>query len=343
MKKLLNTLYVSIEDAYLSLDGENIIVTSDGEKIGRFPLHNLENIVSVGYRGVSPALIGKCANDNISLNFISRSGRLLGSFNGESKGNVLLRKEQYRISDTANISLEYSRNFIIGKLYNSKYVLERITRDYPLRVDVDKIKKISAKLSSSIKDVYSCSSLDSLRGIEGEAASQYFSVFDEMILQQKDEFVFSGRNKRPPKDNVNALLSLSYTLLSIMCASALEVVGLDAYVGFMHTDRPGRRSLALDLMEELRSIFADRFVLTLINKKIISPNDFLQSENGAVLLTDNGRKKFFSEWQKKKMETITHPFLKEKMEWGVVPYSQALLLSRAIRGDLDGYPPFLWK
>ena len=343
MKKLLNTLYVSIEDAYLSLDGENIIVTSNGEKIGRFPLHNLENIVSVGYRGVSPALIGKCANDNISLNFISRSGRLLGSFNGESKGNVLLRKEQYRISDTANISLEYSRNFIIGKLYNSKYVLERITRDYPLRVDVDKIKKISAKLSSSIKDVYSCSSLDSLRGIEGEGASQYFSVFDEMILQQKDEFVFSGRNKRPPKDNVNALLSLSYTLLSIMCASALEVVGLDTYVGFMHTDRPGRRSLALDLMEELRSIFADRFVLTLINKKIISPNDFLQSENGAVLLTDNGRKKFFSEWQKKKMETITHPFLKEKMEWGVVPYSQALLLSRAIRGDLDGYPPFLWK
>ena len=343
MKKLLNTLYITLDDAYLSLEGENIVVISGDEVKGRVPLHNLEGIVSCGFRGASPAFMNKCARDNISLSFLSGTGRFLAGVTGEQKGNVLLRKEQYRISDNEEKSLEYARNFIIGKLYNSKYVIERATRDYPMRLDTVKLKSVSSELSDSMNDAKICMSRDILRGIEGKAAERYFSVFDDMILQQKDDFKFKGRNKRPPLDNVNAMLSFSYTLLSGMCASALETVGLDPYVGFMHTDRPGRRSLALDMMEELRSVFADRFVLSLINKRLVNGKGFTKMESGAVLMDDNTRKLFFTEWQKRKTEVITHPFLKEKVEWGVVPYVQALLLARTIRGDLDAYPPFLWK
>ncbi len=343
MKKLLNTLYITLDDAYLSLEGENIVVISGDEVKGRVPLHNLEGIVSCGFRGASPAFMNKCARDNISLSFLSGTGRFLAGVTGEQKGNVLLRKEQYRISDNEEKSLEYARNFIIGKLYNSKYVIERATRDYPMRLDTVKLKSVSSGLSDSMNDAKICMSRDILRGIEGKAAERYFSVFDDMILQQKDDFKFKGRNKRPPLDNVNAMLSFSYTLLSGMCASALETVGLDPYVGFMHTDRPGRRSLALDMMEELRSVFADRFVLSLINKRLVNVKGFTKTEGGAVLMDDDTRKLFFTEWQKRKTEVITHPFLKEKVEWGVVPYVQALLLARTIRGDLDTYPPFLWK
>lgn len=343
MKKLLNTLYITLDDAYLSLEGENIVVISGDEIKGRVPLHNLEGIVSCGFRGASPAFMNKCARDNISLSFLSGTGRFLAGVTGEQKGNVLLRKEQYRISDNEEKSLEYARNFIIGKLYNSKYVIERATRDYPMRLDTVKLKSVSSELSDSMNDAKICMSRDILRGIEGKAAERYFSVFDDMILQQKDDFKFKGRNKRPPLDNVNAMLSFSYTLLSGMCASALETVGLDPYVGFMHTDRPGRRSLALDMMEELRSVFADRFVLSLINKRLVNVKGFIKTEGGAVLMDDDTRKLFFAEWQKRKTEMITHPFLKEKVEWGVVPYVQALLLARTIRGDLDTYPPFLWK
>lgn len=343
MKKLLNTLYITLDDAYLSLEGENIVVISGDEIKGRVPLHNLEGIVSCGFRGASPAFMNKCARDNISLSFLSGTGRFLAGVTGEQKGNVLLRKEQYRISDNEEKSLEYARNFIIGKLYNSKYVIERATRDYPMRLDTVKLKSVSSGLSDSMNDAKICMSRDILRGIEGKAAERYFSVFDDMILQQKDDFKFKGRNKRPPLDNVNAMLSFSYTLLSGMCASALETVGLDPYVGFMHTDRPGRRSLALDMMEELRSVFADRFVLSLINKRLVNVKGFTKTEGGAVLMDDDTRKLFFTEWQKRKTEVITHPFLKEKVEWGVVPYVQALLLARTIRGDLDTYPPFLWK
>ena len=343
MKKLLNTLYITLDDAYLSLEGENIVVISGDEIKGRVPLHNLEGIVSCGFRGASPAFMNKCARDNISLSFLSGTGRFLAGVTGEQKGNVLLRKEQYRISDNEEKSLEYARNFIIGKLYNSKYVIERATRDYPMRLDTVKLKSVSSELSDSMNDAKICMSRDILRGIEGKAAERYFSVFDDMILQQKDDFKFKGRNKRPPLDNVNAMLSFSYTLLSGMCASALETVGLDPYVGFMHTDRPGRRSLALDMMEELRSVFADRFVLSLINKRLVNVKGFTKTEGGAVLMDDDTRKLFFAEWQKRKTEMITHPFLKEKVEWGVVPYVQALLLARTIRGDLDTYPPFLWK
>ena len=343
MKKLLNTLYNTSANRYLSLDGLNIVVLENNSEIGRVPLHNLESIVTMGYTGVSPALMEACTRQNISLCFLNQNGKFIARVIGETKGNVVLRKNQYIISENQLESLSVSKNFIIGKLFNSKWVIERATRDYPLRVNVEKLKKVSSLLKDSIYKARSSQSIDTLRGIEGEAASLYYSVFNELILQQKDDFVFCGRSRRPPMDNINALLSFAYVLLSNMCASALDTVGLDPYVGFMHTDRPGRASLALDIVEELRSVFADRFVITLINKKIINKNDFLKREDGAVLLTDSGRKRFIDAWQNRKKETIVHPFLNEKVEWGVVPYIQALLLARFIRGDIDQYPPFLWK
>lgn len=343
MKKLLNTLYITNPDYYLSLDGLNIVVTEKNSEIGRVPLHNLESIITFGYTGVSPALMGECAKNSISLSFLSYSGKFLAGIHGTIKGNVILRKEQYKISEDIVRSINIAKNFIIGKIYNSKWVLERAIRDYPLRLDVEKLKHKSHYLSNSLKMIESVNGLDELRGIEGEAASVYFSVFDDLILQQKDAFVFKNRNKRPPLDYVNAMLSFSYTLLAGMCASGLETVGLDPYVGFMHRDRPGRISLALDLMEEFRAVYADRFVLTMINKKILNESDFIKKENGSVIMTDDARKDFLKHWQNKKQEVIKHPFLNEKVEWGMIPYVQALLLSRYIRNDLDGYPTFLWK
>lgn len=343
MKKLLNTLYISTPDYYLSLDGENIVVLLENETAARVTLHNLEAIVTCGYKGVSPALLGKCAESGISVCFLKPTGKFLARVSGEQRGNVFLRKTQYRISDNDEDSLMFAKSFITGKIYNSRWVIERAARDHSLRLDVDKLKNVSLEIKDSLTKVDTCNSSAELLGIEGETAVKYFSVFNDLILQQKEDFKFITRNRRPPLDNVNAMLSLSYTLLASMCAAALETVGLDPYVGFFHTDRPGRKSLALDLMEELRSVFADRFVLSLINKKIISPAMFEKAESGAVILTENGRKLFFTEWQKRKKEVITHPFLKEKVEWGMVPYTQALLLARTLRGDLDAYPPFMWK
>ena len=343
MKKLLNTLYVTSTKRYLSLDGENVVILEDQEEIGRVPLHNLESIVTFGYTGASPALMGACAKRNIDLSFMSGNGHFLARVSGEVRGNVTLRKEQYRISEQKKESIKIARNFITGKVYNAKWVLERAARDYPLRLDVEKIKEKSAFMSQNLLKIRECEEAEKLLGLEGESASLYFSVFDELILQQKEDFPFGGRNKRPPLDNVNAMLSFAYVLLSGMCASALETVGLDPYVGFFHTDRPGRVSLALDIMEELRSVMADRFVLTLINKKIIGASGFSKKESGAVIMNDDTRKQFLSHWQDKKKEMITHPFLAEKIEWGLVPYVQAMLLARYIRGDLDEYPPFLWK
>ncbi|MFT3985213.1 MAG: type I-C CRISPR-associated endonuclease Cas1c [Lachnospiraceae bacterium] len=343
MKKLLNTLYITTPNRYLSLDGENVVILSEKEEISRIPLYNLEAIVTFGYTGVSPKMMGACAQRNISLSFMTEYGKFLARVTGEVRGNVTLRKEQYRISDSEDRSTMVARNFITGKLYNSKWVIERAIRDYALRMDVEKLKSKSGFLSTAMKALQSCENIERLRGIEGEAASIYFSVFDDMILQQKDNFYFNTRNRRPPLDNVNAMLSFAYSLLANSCASALETVGLDPYVGFLHKDRPGRISIALDLMEELRSVMADRFVLTLINKKIMDGKCFEQKENGAVILKDDARKIFLNAWQTRKQEEIRHPFLDEKIEWGMVPYVQALLLARYIRGDLDEYPPFLWK
>lgn len=343
MKKLLNTLYVTSENNYLSLDGENIVVLDFDKEVGRVPLHNLEGIVSFGYRGTSPALMGACAERNISLSYLTPNGKFLAHVTGRIKGNVLLRKKQYEVSVDEVKSLEISRNCIIGKVYNARWVLERATRDHVMQIDVDKVKNASGLLKNSLTMIQECDSIEQLRGYEGEAASVYFRVFDEMILQQKKDFSFQGRNKRPPIDNVNAMLSFVYTMLTNHIVGALECVGLDPYVGVMHTDRPGRVSLALDLIEELRSVLADRFVLSLINKKIVQKKDFQKRENGAVLMSDDARRMILTEWQNKKKETLTHPYLKEKIEWGMVPYVQAMLLARYLRGDLDAYPPFLWK
>lgn len=343
MKKLLNTLYVTSQDSYLSLDGENVVLLEQEQELGRIPLHNLEAIVSFGYRGASPALMGGCAERNISLCFLSPQGKFLARVSGKVRGNVVLRKKQYEISNDSAASLRIARNCILGKVYNTRWILERATRDHNIQVDVEMLKKASGFLQHSLANIKECKDMAQLRGYEGEAASVYFGVFNELILQQKKEFAFSGRSKRPPLDRVNAMLSFVYTLLANMAASALETVGLDPYVGFMHTDRPGRVSLALDLMEELRPVLADRFVLTLINRKMVSGKDFSQKEDGAVIMNDSARKNLLTEWQNKKKETITHPYLGEKVEWGMIPFVQAMLLARYLRGDIDEYPPFFWK
>ncbi len=343
MKKLLNTLYVTSADSYLSLDGENVVISDDGQEKGRLPLHNLEAIVSFGYRGVSPALMGGCAQRNISLCFLTPSGRFLARVTGKTRGNLLLRKRQIFASTEPETALRIAKNCILGKVYNSRWILERSVRDHGMQVDVQRVEKASAFLQQSLKNIDGAEDMGQLRGYEGEAASIYFGVFEELILQQKKEFHFSGRNRRPPLDRVNALLSFVYTLLTNMVASALETVGLDPYIGFMHTDRPGRTSLALDLVEELRPVLADRFVLTLINKRMVTGKDFIQKEDGAVLLKEDARRNLLTEWQNKKKEVITHPFLGEKVEWGMVPFAQAMLLARYLRGDVDEYPPFFWK
>lgn len=343
MKKLLNTLYVTSENSYLSLDGENVVVLEDKEERGRIPLHNLEGIVCFGYRGTSPALMGACAERNVSLSYLTPQGKFLARVSGRVKGNVILRQQQYASRNDPEISLEIAKYCILGKVYNARWVLERALRDHAMQIDTEKVKNASVFLKNSLVHIQNAESKEQLRGYEGEAASVYFGVFNELILQQKKEFVFQGRNRRPPMDKVNALLSFVYTLLTNSITSALETVGLDPYVGYFHTDRPGRVSLSLDMIEEFRAILADRFVLTLINKKIVSGKNFSVKENGAVLMDDELRKKVLTEWQNKKKETITHPYLKEKVEWGMVPYVQAMLLARYLRGDLDGYPVFLWK
>ena len=343
MRHLLNTLFVTLEDAYATLDGENIVIKQGDDVAGRFPLHILESVYLFSYAGASPALMGKCVREGINLVFLTPRGRFLARASGESRGNVLLRRTQYRIADDPPQSCRIARNFIFGKLSNARQVLNRTRRDHSIRVDEEKFLNASEQLKALMIQVLAETSLEELRGLEGAGAAIYFRLFDDMILRNKESFLFQNRNRRPPLDNVNALLSFVYTMLGNDCASALETVGLDAYVGFLHRDRPGRTSLAQDLLEELRPCMADRFVLTLINDRIVTPDDFQKQENGAVFLTPDGRRKVQKEWQNKKQQKITHPFLKEKMEWGLVPYIQALLLARCLRDDLDGYSPFLWK
>lgn len=343
MKKLNNILYVTTPNAYLSQDGENIVIKKDNDELARIPFHNIEGIITFGYTGASPSLMGTCAKKNIALTFLSMHGRFLARVCGEQNGNVVLRKAQYRISDNEQASLIYAQCMILGKLYNARWVLERGVREHSLQVDIECLKETISDIVKIMKQVQAVKDLNQLRGFEGIAATKYFSVFGQLILQQKEDFAFRIRSKRPPMDNVNALLSFMYTILAHDCASALESVGLDSYVGFLHKDRPGRISLALDLMEEFRSVMVDRFVLTIINKKIVTACDFKKLETGAVSMDDEARRKILGAWQNKKNEKITHPFLNEKMEWGMLPFVQAQLLAKAIRGDLDEYPPFFWK
>lgn len=343
MKHLLNTLYILSEDVYLSLDGENVVVNRDKEAVARYPLHTLQNIVIFSYAGASPALMGACAQRQIGLAFCTPRGRFLARVCGESAGNVLLRREQYRIADDPAQCCEISRTMIFGKLYNARWSIERTRRDHGMRVDGELLAAASRQINDLMPQVRQVNAPDELRGLEGVGANAYFKAFDQMILGDKETFFFHGRSRRPPLDAVNAMLSFAYSLLAHDCASALESVGLDSYVGFLHRDRPGRTSLALDLMEELRPCMADRFVLTLINNRVVKAADFQYMESGAVLLTDEGRKVFLKNWQEKKKEALTHPYLAEKLPWGMIPYIQALLLARYLRGDLDAYPPFLWK
>lgn len=343
MRHLLNTLFVTSEDAYLSLEGENVLVNRDKNVVARFPLHTLQSIISFSYAGASPALMGACAERDIGLCFCTPRGRFLARVSGSSRGNVLLRRQQYRCSDDPAESARIARTMIFGKVHNARWSMDRTRRDHQLRIDGAAFENACSIHKELLPVLLEAEDLESLRGLEGAAANAYFGVFDQMILRQKDAFFFHGRSRRPPLDNVNAMLSFAYSLLSHDCASALESVGLDAYVGFLHRDRPGRASLALDLMEELRPCMADRFVLTLINNRILTEGDFEKSESGAIRMTDGGRRKFLKHWQERKQEVLQHPYLEEKIPWGLVPYVQALLLARYLRGDLDGYPPFLWK
>ena len=309
----------------------------------RYPLHTLAGIVTFSYPGASPALMGACAERGISLAFCTPRGKFLARVCGENNGNILLRRRQYRVADDPDQSCQMARTMIFGKLYNARQGIERTRRDHGLRLEDESLSAASQTLKDLLPEVLAATDPARLRGLEGVGASAYFGVLDERILQGKETFFFRARSRRPPLDPFNALLSFAYSLLANDCASALESVGLDSYAGFLHRDRPGRASLALDLMEELRPCIADRFVLTLVNNRILKGADFRQQEGGAVLLTDEARRTFLKHWQERKKETLTHPYLGEKLPWGMVPYVQALLLARCLRDDLDAYPPFLWK
>lgn len=343
MKRFLNTLFVTSDDIYLSLHDENVEALKDKKSLQKVPLQNLENIISFSYKGASPALLGECAKRHIGFSFMTPNGKFLARIAGQDNGNIILRKSQYRISDNKEASLKIARLIITAKIYNARSVIMRALRDHALSVDEKKFGEVVKSMLSSARAAIDSSDDNTLRGIEGDAARAYFSVMDDMILQNKKKFYFHGRSRRPPKDPFNAMLSFAYTLLSHDCACAAEAVGLDSYAGFLHRDRPGRESLALDLMEELRSIYADRIVLSLINNRVVDGKDFKIMENGAVLMSDDARKKFISRWQERKRSEITHPFLDEKIPWGLVPYTQALLMARFIRGDMEAYPPFMWK
>jgi len=343
MRKLLNVLYITDQNAYLSLEGKTIHIKKEQENSLRFPLLNFENIVCFNYPGVSPALMRACCENDIGLSFISPGGRFLGRVSGEVRGNILLRKEQYRITFNTAKSLRIGSSFLIGKLTNNRKVLDRAIRDHALVVDCEKINQSIMKIKNLTKQALQAATLHDLLGIEGLAGKSYFSVFNELILQQNEFFFFKIRSRRPPLDNMNAILSFLYVILANETQSALESVGLDPYAGFLHQDRPGRASLALDLMEELRPVFCDRLALSLVNRKQITGKGFIKKESGAVLMDDDTRKKVIVAWQERKKVEIIHPFLKEKIPFGLIPYTQALLLARHIRGDLDAYPPFFWE
>jgi CRISP-associated protein Cas1 len=343
MKKLANVLYVTIPEAYLSLDGENVVIKKEEKVAMRLPLHNLENIVCFSYLGASPALMSACVERNVGLCFLTPHGRFQARVTGKVKGNVLLRKKQYAVSTCEAESVPIAASFLLGKIANGRKVLERALRDHALMVDVEALRQASAALKVMLQTIPTCATTAELMGFEGSAAKTYFGVFNQLILQGRDDFPFNGRSRRPPLDNVNALLSFLYTLLVNEVSSALETVGLDPYVGFLHRDRPGRPSLALDLMEELRPVFADRLALSLINRKQIGGKGFTQKESGGVIMDDETRKTVLTAWQERKKEHLLHPYLKERIPFGLIPYVQALLLARCLRGDLDAYPPFFWN
>jgi CRISPR-associated protein Cas1 len=343
VRKLLNTLYVTSQGSYIHKEGETIIVEREQQKVLQLPVHTLGGIVCFGNVLCSPFLLGFCAEHDISISFLTEYGSFLASVRGPVSGNVLLRREQYRIADNSEKSAKIAANIVTGKLMNSRLVMNRAIRDHGDKIDIATIRRASSSIYRLIEEVALAVDLDEIRGIEGMAASEYFAVFNQLIVDQKEDFVFNERNRRPPLDPVNALLSFIYTLLVHDVRSALETVGLDPTVGFLHRDRPGRPGLALDLMEEFRPVIADRLVLSLINRRQVAPNGFKKAESGAVVMDDSTRKTVLVEYQNRKQDEIFHPYIEEKIPLGLLFFVQANLMARFIRGDIDGYPPFFWR
>lgn len=344
MKKLLNTIYVTTEGAALKKDGENLVAEIDGMEKARAPLHMLASVVAFGPILISPALIGACAERGITIAFLDRIGRFQARIEGPIAGNVLLRRAQYRIADEAQ---DIVRSIVIGKIANQRAVIRRSLRDYSSDMDSEAcniLETATDRMAAILRRVQlKDETIDQLRGSEGEAATLYFAVFDHLIRSPDAELRWSGRSRRPPLDPMNALLSFLYTLLTHDCRSACEAVGLDPAVGFLHRDRPGRPSLGLDLMEELRAPLADRLALSLVNRRQLRAGDFRRLDGGAILLTDDARRTVLAAWQERKKEERQHPFLQEKAPFGLVPYLQAQMLARHLRGDLDAYPPWFWS
>lgn len=343
MRKLLNTLYVSSQGSYLRKEGETIVVEREGQKALQLPAHTVGGIVCFGNVLCSPFLLGFCAERGVSVSFLSEHGRFLASVRGPVSGNVLLRRQQYRMADDAETTKGIAANIVAGKLANSRVVMNRAARDHGARIDAAAIRSASSVLDRLMDQLPRAEDPDAVRGLEGMAAAEYFAVFNHLIVDQKDDFKFSDRNRRPPLDPVNALLSFVYTLLAHDVRSALETVGLDPAVGFLHRDRPGRPGLALDLMEEFRSVIADRIVLSLINRRQVDAKGFSRAQNGAVVMDDATRKTVLVEYQNRKQDEVTHPYIEEKVPVGLLFFVQANLMARFIRGDIDGYPPFFWR
>lgn len=339
MRKMLNTLYVTTQGAYLAKDGETLQIRCEHELRLQLPIHTLEGVVCFGQVSLSPPLMGFCAEKGVGVSFLTEYGRFLARLQGPASGNVLLRRSQYRQADDLVAAHRLAQSILLAKIANSRTSLLRAAREHPSQA----LDSAASQLAHSLRQVELVSDLDALRGVEGDAARTYFSVFNEQIVAQKEGFVFHERSRRPPLDNVNALLSFVYVLLAHDVASALETVGLDPAVGFLHRDRPGRQGLALDLMEELRPLLADRLALSLINRKQISATGFTTSETGGVRMDDATRKEVLVAWQKRKQEEFQHPFLEESIPFGLLPYAQALLMARTLRGDLDAYPSFFWR
>lgn len=343
MRRMLNTLYVTTQGSYLARQGETVLVRVEGQTRLRVPIHTLEGIVCFGQVSASPFLLGLCGEAGVAVSFLSERGRFLARVQGPVAGNVLLRRAQYRLADREAESLAIAGAVVLGKIYNCRNVLLRAARNAEEAEAKAQLQGAAGHLARLSQELEGAGSLDAVRGCEGEAARIYFGVFDRLITSQQEDFAFRRRSRRPPLDNINALLSFLYTLLVHDVASALEGVGLDPAVGFLHSDRPGRPSLALDLMEELRPVLADRVALTLVNRRQVRGGGFVKTESGAVMMDDKTRKTVLVGYQKRKQETLRHPFLDQKLEVGMLAHAQALLLARHLRGDLEGYPPYLWR
>lgn len=343
MKRHLNTLFISTEGAYLAKEGQALAVRVENKVVLRAPIHNLDGVVCFGYIGCSPWAMALCAENDVSISMMSQHGRLLGRITGFTSGNVLLRREQYRQADDERASLDLARPMILAKIANSRTVLMRAVRDRSDSSATGDIKNAAARLSQSLDQAVGVRSLDQLRGVEGEAGREYFAVFSSLLADPGAGFEFNGRSRRPPRDNVNCLLSFLYSMLTHDARSACESAGLDPQVGFLHRDRPGRPSLALDLIEELRAFLADRLTLSLINRKQVAPSGFITSETGAVTMTDATRKTVLIAYQKRKQDELIHPYINERTSVGLIVHLQARLLARRLRGDLDAYPAFFWK